>query len=191
MVVADGAFRKHFSSAFACRSDSRDAACSSACGSYLSKTVIPVVRKITSRTDYKWDDYLLSDKILSDACALAGPVVVYVLLLIGLPDYAIADFLMKFCRIYIIAMFIRLACSIISSVYVMSSEHDRLKNHSMKGFYQMLKLAVICVGTIVIVSILVDKNPTVDRIGSRYSNTYVGVSRYNQGLCCRYPADCQ
>ena len=125
------------------------------------KTVIPVVRKITSRTDYKWDDYLLSDKILSDACALAGPVVVYVLLLIGLPDYAIADFLMKFCRIYIIAMFIRLACSIISSVYVMSSEHDRLKNHSMKGFYQMLKLAVICVGTIVIVSILVDKNPTV------------------------------
>lgn len=119
MVVADGAFRKHFSSAFACRSDSRD------------------------------------------ACALAGPVVVYVLLLIGLPDYAIADFLMKFCRIYIIAMFIRLACSIISSVYVMSSEHDRLKNHSIKGFYQMLKLAVICVGTIVIVSILVDKNPTV------------------------------
>lgn len=119
MVVADGAFRKHFSSAFACRSDSRD------------------------------------------ACALAGPVVVYVLLLIGLPDYAIADSLMKFCRIYIIAMFIRLACSIISSVYVMSSEHDRLKNHSMKGFYQMLKLAVICVGTIVIVSILVDKNPTV------------------------------
>ena len=41
----------------------------------------------------------------------------------------------------------------------MSSEDDKLKNHALKGFYQMLKLAVICIGSIIIVSTLIDKNP--------------------------------
>ena len=69
------------------------------------------------------------------------------------------EFLMKCCRIYIIAVFMKLLCSIITSLYLISSEHDKLKNHSMKGFYQMLKLAVICIGSIVIISTLVGKNP--------------------------------
>ena len=123
------------------------------------KAVIPVVRKITAKTEFKWDDYLLSDQVLSDLCSLIAPLVVYAFLPIALPYDAIVEFLLKFCRIYIIAVFMKLLCSVISSLYSMSSEHDRLKNHSMKGFYQMLKLAVICIGSIVIVSTLVDKNP--------------------------------
>ena len=38
-------------------------------------------------------------------------------------------------------------------------EHEKLKDHSLKGFYQMLKLIVICIGTIFVVSELIDKNP--------------------------------
>lgn len=52
-------------------------------------------------------------------------------------------------------------CSVISALYSMSSAHDKLKNHSVKGFYQMLKLAVICIGSILLVSVLIDKSPIV------------------------------
>ena len=123
------------------------------------KAIIPVIHKITSRTEFKWDDSLLSDDVLNDVCRLIAPIVVYVLIPLALPSESIMLFMMKFCRIYIIAVFMKLLCSVISALYSMSSEHDRLKNHSMKGFYQMLKLAVICIGTIIIISTLVGKNP--------------------------------
>lgn len=123
------------------------------------KAVIPIVHKITSKTDFKWDDYLLNDDVLNDCCNLIAPIVIYAAIPMFMLDTQIMEFLMKCCRIYIIAVFMKLLCSIITSLYLISSEHDKLKNHSMKGFYQMLKLAVICIGSIVIISTLVGKNP--------------------------------
>ena len=123
------------------------------------KAVIPIVRKITSKTDFKWDDYLLNDDVLNDCCNLIAPIVIYAAIPMFMLDTPIMEFLMKCCRIYIIAVSMKLLCSIITSLYLISSEHDKLKNHSMKGFYQMLKLAVICIGSIVIISTLVGKNP--------------------------------
>ena len=125
------------------------------------KAVVPTIRKITSQTEFMWDDYLLNDNVLNDFCMLIAPVVVYFLITLALPADLVLDFLLKFCRIYIIVVFMKLLCSIITAMYTLSSEHDKMKNHSMKGFYQMLKLVVICIGTIVIISNLVGKNPGV------------------------------
>ena len=125
------------------------------------KAIIPVIHKITLKTEFIWDNYILSDKVLNDFCMLLAPLVVYILVPLVLPDDSILEFLLKICRIYIIAVFMKLLCSVISSFYEMTSEHESLKNHSLKGFYQMLKLAVVCIGTIVIVSIFVGKSPVV------------------------------
>ena len=123
------------------------------------KIIIPVVRRITSKTEFKWDDYLLDDNVLNSLCNMIAPVAVYLLLPLVLPPDSVLDILLKLCRVYLIIVFMKLLCSVLSSLYAMSSEHDKLKNHSMKGFYQMLKLAVICIGTVVIISTLVGKNP--------------------------------
>lgn len=126
---------------------------------FCRKVILPVIRKITGRTEFKWDDYLLSDDVLNDSCRLIAPVVIYALLPLALPGDPVLDFLLKCCLIYLIAVLMKLLCSVIGALYQMTSEHDKLKDHSMKGFYQMLKLAVICIGTIVIVSIVLDKSP--------------------------------
>lgn len=123
------------------------------------KLIIPVVRRITAKTEFRWDDYLLGNDVLNDLCRLLAPVVVYVLLPAILPEDAFMIFMMKVCRIYIIIVCMKLICTMISSLYAMSSEHEKLKDHSLKGFYQMLKLLVICVGSIIIISMLIDRNP--------------------------------
>lgn len=125
------------------------------------RIILPVVRKITSRTEFKWDDYLFCDAVLKDMCSLIAPVFFYVVLPLLLPGEAVPEFVMTLCRVYFIGVIMKLLCSIISSLYEMSNEHERMKDHSMKGFYQMLKLVVICIGVIVIISILVGKNPMV------------------------------
>ena len=128
-------------------------------GGICRKVFIPLIRKITSRTEYTWDDHLLSDDVLNDICRLIAPVAIYALIPFILPADTLQVLLLKFSKIYILAVFMKLLCTVISSFYAISSEHDKLKNHSMKGFYQMLKLTVICIGSIVIISTLVDKDP--------------------------------
>ena len=122
------------------------------------KVVIPIVRKITDSTVSVWDDYLLSDDVLRNMCALIPPITIYAILPYLIPNYT-GGLVSKLCWIYITVVSVKLVCSFITSTFNISSEHEKLKSHSLKGFYQMLKLVVVCIGAIIIISTLIDKNP--------------------------------
>ena len=124
------------------------------------KTFIPLVRKLTTKTQSTWDDYLLSDKVLDNVCHLIPPVVFYALIPLAFSAGSnLLALLLKVCHIYIVVIAMKLVCAVITSLYTISSEHEKLRNHSLKGFYQMLKLVVVCIGSIVIISELIGKNP--------------------------------
>ena len=124
------------------------------------KTIIPLVQKLTSKTQSTWDDYLLSEKVLDNVCHLVPPVVFYALIPLAFSaESNLLALLLKACHIYIVVIAMKLVCAVITSLYTISSEHEKLKNHSLKGFYQMLKLLVVCVGAIVIIGELIGKNP--------------------------------
>ena len=124
------------------------------------KTIIPLVQKLTSKTQSTWDDYLLSEKVLDNVCHLVPPVVFYALIPLAFSaESNLLALLLKACHIYIVVIAMKLVCAVITSLYTISSEHEKLKNHSLKGFYQMLKLLVVCVGSIVIIGELIGKNP--------------------------------
>ena len=124
------------------------------------KTIIPLVRKLTTKTQSTWDDYLLSDKVLDNVCHLIPPVVFYALIPLAFSAGSnLLALLLKVCHIYIVVIAMKLVCAVITSLYTISSEHEKLRNHSLKGFYQMLKLVVVCIGSIVIISELIGKNP--------------------------------
>ena len=124
------------------------------------KGIIPMVRKVTAKTQVTWDDYLLNDKLLNDVSHLVSPVVVYALIPLAFSeDSSMLALILKLCWIYIIIMVVKVICTFLTSLYTISSEHEKLKDHSLKGFYQMLKLVVICIGTIFVISELIDKNP--------------------------------
>ena len=124
------------------------------------KVVMPGVRKVTAKTQSTWDDYLLSDEVMKNVCHLIPPIVVYVLIPFAFPyEPNFLSLILKICTIYITVVVMKLICAFLTSLYTISSEHEKLKNHSMKGFYQMLKLIVICIGTIIIISELISKDP--------------------------------
>ena len=123
------------------------------------KAIIPVIRKITDRIESKWDDYLLSDVVIKDICRLITTIAVYALIPFALLNIAWQSLVLKVCQIYIIILCMKLICTVISSIYSMTTEHEKLKDHTLKGFFQMIKLLVICIGTIIIISTLIGKNP--------------------------------
>ena len=124
------------------------------------KVVMPGVRKVTAKTQSTWDDYLLSDEVMTNVCHLIPPIVVFALIPFAFPNEPnFLSLVLKICTIYITVVVMKLICAFLTSLYTISSEHEKLKNHSMKGFYQMLKLIVICIGTIIIISELISKDP--------------------------------
>ena len=124
------------------------------------KVVMPGVRKVTAKTQSTWDDYLLSDEVMKNVCHLIPPIVVYVLIPFAFPyEPNFLSLILKICTIYITVVVMKLICAFLTSLYTISSEHEKLKNHSLKGFYQMLKLIVVCIGVIIIISELISKDP--------------------------------
>ena len=123
------------------------------------KLIVPVIRKITAKTESVIDDLILSDDVLKNLCSLVPAIIVYSALPYIIPGFS-STFIAKIFGAYITIICIRLALSLISSIYSISSEHEKLKNHSLKGFYQMIKLVVVCIGAIIVISTLIDKNPT-------------------------------
>ena len=124
------------------------------------KVIIPSVSKLTAITDSKWGNHLLSDEVLKNMRRLIPPIAVYAIMPLAVPEPNLLSIILKLCWVYVIVMVIKLFCSFITSLYVISSEHEKFKDHSLKGFFQMLKLVIVCIGTIVIISTLVNKNPT-------------------------------
>ena len=125
---------------------------------FCRKIVVPTIKKLTAKTQATWDDYLFNDVVLDNICHLIPPVILYALL--AFPHEPVTlTFILKLCWVYITAVSMRLICSFLTSLYTISSEHEKLKNHPLKGVYQMLKLIVICIGVIIIISTLIDKDP--------------------------------
>lgn len=124
------------------------------------RLLLPLVKRLTRATRAAWDDILLSDTMLKDVSRLVPPILIAVLMPLAFSHgHPTLDFLLKVNLIYLIAIIAKLLCTFLSALYDLSSHQDRLKNHPIKGIYQMLKIVVICVALIIVVSILINKNP--------------------------------
>lgn len=124
------------------------------------RLLLPLVKRLTRATRAVWDDILLSDTLLKDVSRLVPPILIAVLMPLAFSHgHPTLDLLLKVNLIYLIAIIAKLLCTFLSALYDLSSHQDRLKNHPIKGIYQMLKIVVICVALIIVVSILINKNP--------------------------------
>lgn len=127
---------------------------------FCRKVIVPTIKKLTAKTQATWDDYLFNDAVLNNLCHLIPPIILYALLPFAFPNEPILlAFILKLCWVYITAISMKLICSFLTSLYTISSEHEKLKNHPLKGVYQMMKLVVIGIGTIIIISALIDRDP--------------------------------
>lgn len=126
----------------------------------LKKIVTPLLKKLVAKTSVTWDDHLLNDKVLAAGCYLIPSIVVYLFVPLAFGDRAFAMSLAeKVCLVTVIALCVKLVNAFISSFYYISTDSDNLRRRPLKGFYQMLKILVFCIGAILIVSVLIDKQP--------------------------------
>jgi len=124
------------------------------------RVIIPITKRLVKKTRNKFDDILLNDRVLKNLVRTLTPIII----LIALP-YAVDAFpllLIVFKRLamaWLTLSIIILICSIFDAIYSYMAAMDVAQHHPIKGFMQMFKIIVVCIGIIIIISILVDKNP--------------------------------
>ena len=125
------------------------------------RLIAPALQKISARTKATWDDYLFSDRVMHCTARLIPPIIWYALLRAAFYDMPVLlDVLHKGCIIYLIVVFLQLVAAFLDTLYDISSRHETLRNRPLKGVYQMIKLLAVCVGVILIVSILIGRDAT-------------------------------
>ena len=125
------------------------------------RLVVPLLQKISARTKAVWDDQLVSDRVMHRAARLIPPLIWYVLLRVAFYDTPVLlNVLHKACLIYLIVAVLQLVAAFLDTLYEISSRHETLRNRPLKGVYQMIKLLAVCVGAILIVSILIGQDAT-------------------------------
>ena len=131
------------------------------CTKLFRHIVIPLIHKITARTKAKWDDNLFNTEMMKAFSRMIPPIILYALLPFAFDQSPkLLDFTLKVCLIYLDIVTILLIGTFLNSLYNISSEHEKLKNRPLKGIYQMIKLITITIGIIILISILMDQDPT-------------------------------
>lgn len=124
------------------------------------KILVPGVRKVVTKTRVAWDDLLLNVDVLNKLAHLLPAMLIYNLLPLAFFDMPlVGGAITKVMEIYLIVAIIRFFLSFIRAFYLVTEEKNRGANRPLKGVFQMLQVLFICVGVILVFSVLFGKSP--------------------------------
>ena len=102
----------------------------------FNKGLVPLIRKVTKGTTSKWDDILLNDTFLSDVSYLIPSIVIACVLPLVIPSSdMILEFLLKVNYIYMVVAIAKMLCTFLNSLYAISNQTDKLKNHRGSDYH--------------------------------------------------------
>ena len=123
--------------------------------------LIPFIHRLTAKTKAKWDEALFNRQLLIAFSRLLPPIIWYLFLpMVFTTTPMLLLILQKACLIYLVVTTLRLISTFLSTLYELSSNHEKLRHRPLKGIYQMVQLIAILVGVIIMISILIDKDAT-------------------------------
>lgn len=130
-------------------------------GLICRKLVVPVLLKLTAKTEAKWDDVLFSERVLLTACSIVPAIVIWLLLPWTFFDFpTVREVLTRLTAIYITVMSTRAVIVFIDSFKLLESGPRSARQQYLYSICGVLKIIIIFIAIIVVIAIVVNKNPT-------------------------------
>lgn len=124
------------------------------------RLLVPLVRRITSRTAVTWDDVLFSDKVLLAFCRVVPAVVIWQLLPLVFYQFPTArEVISRLTAIYITIATAHLFVVFINTFKNLDTGHGTNTRQYMQTFCGVLKILLLFVAAIVVVAIAINKSP--------------------------------
>lgn len=129
-------------------------------GLLCRKLIVPLLLKVTERTDAKWDDVIFSRKVLTSACNIVPAIVVWQLLPMVFYQYPVVrEVLARLTAIYITIMTVRTIVVFIDSFKKLEDERRSSMQQYFHSFCGVLKIILMFLAAIAVVSIIINKSP--------------------------------
>ncbi|MEZ3441141.1 mechanosensitive ion channel family protein [uncultured Alistipes sp.] len=127
----------------------------------LQWTVVPGVRKVVERTRTKWDDTLFSTRVLKCGCHVVSAVLLDVVLPVVFDEKSHAQtVMMRLLNVYLLVSVFRFASALIYASFHIVATRPAWQNKPIKGLRQTAQGIALLICAILIISILMDKSPT-------------------------------
>ncbi len=131
-------------------------------GILCRKILVPIILKITEKTEVTWDDVLFNKKVLISACHIVPAIVIWKLMPLVYFEYPIfKEILERATGIYIVVMSVRTALVFIGSFKGLEDNNERRSSAQQyfHTFCGVLRVLMLFVAGVVVVAILLGKNP--------------------------------
>ena len=125
------------------------------------KLLIPIVLKLTKKTEARWDDVMFNERVLKSACSIVPAIVIWQLLPWTFFDFpTVREVLTRLTGIYITVMSARTLIVFSDSLKQLEPSSQRsARQQYMHSLCGVLKIIIIFIAVIVVVAIIIDKNP--------------------------------
>ncbi|RPH30462.1 MAG: mechanosensitive ion channel family protein [Bacteroidales bacterium] len=129
---------------------------------YVTRRIFLVtVARMAKKTETDWDDILLERNFFHKLAHFAPAIVVYLTIGIALYDYSpkLTIFFYDLTKIYMVIAALLVVNSFLNAVHDIYQSLPFAKSRPIKGYLQVIKIIIYFFGGIVIISILINKNP--------------------------------
>ena len=125
------------------------------------RILVPLLTKVTRKTEAKWDDVIFNERVLASACRIIPAIVIWALLPLVFFEYPkVAEVVGRLTAIYFTVMMVRTIIVFIDSFKLLEHEPRSSKRQYIYSICGVLKILMIFIAAIVVVAIIVDKDPS-------------------------------
>lgn len=123
--------------------------------------LLRAVAAVVKRTQATWDDILFDRRVLIHLSRMVIPLVLSVTIPMAFAgfEYASLTLVLRLCDIFILVTFLSFVNALLKAIYTVYSTKERFRDRPLKGLLQTAQVALWFIGSIVIIAILIGKEP--------------------------------
>lgn len=131
-------------------------------GFLCKKIIVPLILKTTRRTKATWDGVIFNESVLNSACHIVPAIVVWMLLPWVFYQFPTVRMILgHITAIYITVMTVITIIAFIDSFKLFEGEKRTATQQYLYTFCGLLKIVMIFIAVIIVISIVINKNPMV------------------------------
>ena len=113
-------------------------------GLICKKVLVPVILKLTAKTEAKWDDVLFNEQVLVSACHIVPAIVIWQLLPLVFYQFPVVrELLTRITAIYIVVMSVKTALVFLDAIKKLEGERRSNKQQYLYSFIGVVRLLLM------------------------------------------------
>jgi miniconductance mechanosensitive channel len=132
------------------------------------KYLLALIKKVASKTKNQWDDIILSKNVFFRLSYLMPAIILHVFsekVISSLISFDInfleIDLFKRMLTGYILLVVLFVIDSLLTSFLTIYNNYEISKRIPIKGYLQLVKIFVFCIGAVLVISAILDKSPNI------------------------------